>query len=317
MALVPKKRSFEYTENHLEQIEAIKAFMAKNDFTQTAMAKLSRINEGTFSSVMSGKYPTNPGKHLVKAMTAIENYEPRKRHSPDEVIETSVFKIVQTACQMARRNRNIAVGSMYVGLGKTTAAKHYANGDPNVHLIEADPAMNANTLTRQLAKSLKIIGGKTVADRYEEIIEQLHGTDSLIIVDEAETMSAKALHLIRRIRDKAGIGVVLLGTEYLTGIIAPEHGQFDQIRSRVGFWPQTIQTITYEDCEAVCRARLGDVPEDVIKRIWQYASGSMRMLDEGFINNIRTYRKDRELTPDFIDAIAEQSLTLKPLSKSA
>ena len=315
MAITPKKRKFDYTEKQIEQVNFIRAFMDKNNFTQTAMAKLSRLKDGTFSSVLSEKYPTDPTGHLAKVLMAIENYDPKKTHVLSSHVETSVFKIVQTACQMARRNRNFAIVAAYVGLGKTFSAKMYSKNDPNVYLIEADPAMNANTLTRLLIRQLQIVDCRTVSERYEAIIEELKGTDSLIIIDEAETISPKALHLIRRIRDKAGVGILLLGTEYLTGLIAPEHGQFDQIRSRVGFWPQTIQTATFADCEAICKGRLTDVDDATIQRLWAYSKGSMRMLAEGLITAIETYRKDQALTPDLVDAIAQQALTLKLLPK--
>lgn len=318
MALTPKKRTFEYSETHHQQIKTIKAFMAQNGFSQSGMAKLARLNDGTFSSVLSGKYPTDPSKHLMKAINAIENFEPSKTHQLDAVLQTTVFKTVQTACTMARRHKNFAVVSAYVGLGKTMGAKSYAKDDANVHLIEADPTMTTTTLINHLVRSLNTVGGRTVAEKFETVVAELKGSDSLIIIDEAETLTPKALHLIRRIRDKAGIGIVLLGTEYLTGIIAPEHGQFDQIRSRVGFWPQTIQTATREDCEMVCLARLGsETSDEVIERLWQYSRGSMRMLSEGLLTAIDTYRKDRDLTVELVDAIADQALTLKPLAKSA
>jgi DNA transposition AAA+ family ATPase len=217
---------------------------------------------------------------------------------------------------MARRNRNFSVMPAYVGTGKTFALKYYAKHNPNTFMLEADPSMTPQTIVKELARN--IIGQDAMGTNYElfkSIVNELENTDSLLIIDEAETLTPKQLHIIRRIRDKSNIGVVLAGTEYLAGLIKPEHGQFDQIRSRAGFWPETVKKITRDDSAALIQAAFpnDEITDEVIDRLIQYSAGSARMLVEGLIANLHQFRKEHELDVKLIDAVASQALCLQPI----
>jgi DNA transposition AAA+ family ATPase len=124
------------------------------------------------------------------------------------------------------------------------------------------------------------------------------------------------VHTIRRIRDTANVGVVLAGTEHLSGLIRPEHGQFDQIRSRAGFWPETIKAITEADAAALTQSAFGaeEVPEDVIARLYAYCKGSARMLVEGLIAALKEFRKGNALDVKLVDRVAKQALCLQSLA---
>ena len=218
---------------------------------------------------------------------------------------------------MARRYRNFAVLSAYVGTGKTISLKHYAATHPNTHIIEATPTMTTQSLIRQLSQVVASYSGKgSIDDRFRAIIDALKNTDSLLIIDEAETLTPHQLHTLRRIRDLANVGIVLSGTEHLTGIIRPLHGQFDQIRSRTGFWPATIQSITDKDAAALIQAGFGgeDVPDDVVDRLYKYCKGSARMLVEGLIAGVKEFRKEHPLSVSLIDAVAKQALCLQSVA---
>jgi DNA transposition AAA+ family ATPase len=141
----------------------------------------------------------------------------------------------------------------------------------------------------------------------------------LILVDEAENLSAQSLHYLRRIRDKASVGVVLAGTEKLQALIKPEHGQFDQIRSRVAMWPATIEAITRDDADDITRDALRDVPEvpdEVLEALWAYCKGSARVLTESLIPALRDYGIGRHaLSAALVDKIARDVLLMSPRRK--
>ena len=283
--------------------------------SQASLARMARVGVSTLSQLLNGTYITSPTKLLDQVVNAM-------RHA-DEVtddsiaaVETSVFKLVQTACTMARRYRNFSVMSAYVGTGKTFALKYYARHNPNTFLIEVNPTFTPTTIIKKLAQIVigHDVGGK-IYDQFEAVINTLKDTDSLILVDEAETLTPKQLHILRRLRDTANIGVVLAGTEFLNGLIRPEHGQFDQIRSRTGFWPETIKQITKEDAAALVQSGFvgEEVSDDVINRLYAYSKGSARMLVEGLVAGVHQFRKGRELDVKLIDAVASQALCLQPL----
>jgi hypothetical protein len=305
-----------YTTADIALIERIQAWMEERKYTQAALARLSRVAASTLNQILNGGYATSPTKQLASVESAMRHAD---ETTTDTVapVETSVYKLAQTACMMARRYRNFAVLSCWVGTGKTFAVKDYARKNPNTHLIEADPTMTQQTLVKMLARrvlGVEFKGG--MADRFTAVIDALKNTDSLLIVDEAETLTPKQLHLLRRLRDIANVGILLCGTENLSGILKPEFGQFEQIRSRVGFWPDTVRQITQEDAAALIQSGFGteDVPEEVVLRLYQYCKGSARMLNEGLIAGIKEFRRGRALDVKLVDAVAKQALCLKSLA---
>nr|WP_305888604.1 AAA family ATPase [Methylomonas sp. SURF-2] len=218
---------------------------------------------------------------------------------------------------MARRYRNFAVLSAFVGTGKTFAVRHYQRITPNTYLIEATPTMTVQSLIKLLARTVAGYEGKgSIDDKFRATVDSLANTDSLLIVDEADTLTPHVLHTLRRLRDLANIGIVLAGTEHLTGLIRPAHGQFDQIRSRTGFWPETVKAITAEDAGALIQAAFGDedVSDEVIKRLYAYSKGSARMLIEGLVAAIQQFRNGRELNVALVDAVAKQALCLQSVA---
>lgn len=306
-----------YTQQDIAQIERIKTWLESNQYTQAALGRLARVSTSTLNQIINGVYIASPTKQLSQIDQAMAHADAASVDSVNPV-ETSVFKLAQTSCAMARRYRNFAVFTGYVGTGKTFALKHYVSTHSNTHLIESTPNMTPSSLIKMLARRVTTCDSKgSVSDQFDAIVEVLKDTDSLLIIDEAEFLSAKQLHTLRRLRDLANVGILLAGTEHLHALLKPEYGQFDQIRSRTGFWPETIQKITEEDAAALIQDSFGteDVPDAVVRRLYQYAKGSARMLVEGLLAGIKAFRKDKVLDVRLVDAVATQVLCLKSLAK--
>lgn len=304
-----------YSAADVALIEKAKQWIAAREYTQAALARLARISSSSLNQILKGVYATSPAKLLVAVESAMRHADEASGHASAPV-ETSFFRMANVAYSMARRYRNFAVLSAYVGVGKTFAGKHYAQTHPNTYFIEAAPTMTLASLTKQLHRMVIGVGKGSIADKFDEVVASLKNTDSLLIVDEAETMTPNQLHEFRRIRDLANIGIVLSGTEHLSGLVKPKHGQFDQIRSRTGFWPETVRGITAEDSAALVQSAFGaeEVPEDVIARLFAYCQGSARMLCEGLIPGIKEFRRGRALDVKLVDAVAKQALCLQSLA---
>jgi DNA transposition AAA+ family ATPase len=305
-----------YTPEDIQLVDEIKIWMTERNYKQAALARLARISPASLSQILGGTYATPPGVLLVKIASAMKHADDT---AADVVapVETSVFRLANTAFQMARRYRNFAVVSAYVGTGKTFAAKHYQRTTPNTYLVEATPTMTVQSLIKLLARTVAGYEGKgSIDDKFRSIVDSLRNTDSLLIVDEADTLTPHVLHTLRRLRDLANIGIVLCGTEQLTGLIRPERGQFDQIRSRTGFWPETVKAITKDDAAALVQAAFGEeeISDDVKARLHAYSKGSARMLIEGLVAAITQFRNGRELTVALVDAVAKQALCLQSIA---
>lgn len=306
-----KKYPAHFSQEDVKRIAAIEDWLKRNETSQAALARLARISGSTLNQILSGEYQSPPSKTLDKLESAIRNRDENKKNAVTTV-ETSVFKLVQTACDMARRYHNFSVVSAYVGTGKTYALKCYAKKYDNTFLIETKPSSNALDFSSQLAFMVTKLDKRTMEDCFNVIVDALKDTDSLIIVDEAETVTPKVLHILRRIRDIANIGIVLAGTEALNALIKPQHGQFDQIRSRTMFWPPVVTGIIEEDAAALIQAAFGDedISDEFVRSLYKFSNGSARVLVEGLIAGVKEFRRDHDLTAKLVEAVAKQVLCL-------
>ncbi len=305
-----------YTAADAALIDRILVWMGEHKYSQASLARLSRISASSINQILKGNYATSPSKLLSSIDSAMRNFDDGGQDSV-VAVETSVYKMAFSACGMARRYRNFAVLSARVGTGKTFALKRYTRLNPNTHFIEATPTMTQQSLVKLLARTvLGTVPKGCMDDKFMAVVDALKGTDSLLIVDEAETMTDTQKHTIRRLRDLSSIGVVLAGTEYLSGMFKAEHGQFDQIRSRIGFWPEIIKQITADDAAALVQSSLGteDVADDVVARLYAYSRGSARMLVEGLLAAVKEFRKGRPLDIKLVDAVAKQALCLQSVA---
>lgn len=308
-----------YSDENRQQCFDIIDWLAEHEKSMSWLSKLARVERSVAHRSVKGEYRTDPTPHLKKLLGAIRTQDQRNSIHDVPFVKTSVSDIAFACCQRARRYRSFAILTGFVGTGKTRSLKEYAAQNDNTLLIEADPGMAVASLLDELVHKAGCSMVKSSSNqhtKFKAILDELTGTDSLIIIDEAETLTPKALHYLRRIRDKAGVGIVLAGTEALSALIKPEHGEFDQIRSRVNFWPNTAHGIKREDADAIISiafSDVGEVDDAISNRLWQYCKGSMRMLVEELIPAIRDYglAAKHDLSVELIDSVANKVLNLK------
>ena len=214
-------------------------------------------------------------------------------------------------CELARLTSTISIISAFVGTGKTCAAEDYVKAHPMTAMIEGMPTLRQRGVADALIKQLGGIGqARTVEQQFEWIIDKLKDSNGLIIVDEAEKLTDKLLEILRRVHDRSGVGLVLLGTENLTGIIKPHHGHFDQIRSRVGFWPEVIEAVNEADGRLMIESFFPQAGDTVTKELWAYCAGSARTLNR-LMRAVQIYQQDNALTKELVSSIAKKVLTLR------
>ena len=284
--------------------------------SQAWLAKVARVNAATLNQVVAGKYGASPTKWLSKLLDALSRQDARRDIGQLPFVETSMYQLVNSVCQRASAYRNVGLVHGYVGTGKTTCLKEYARRHPSTVLIESHPQMSTGTLLQVLTHALEVVPPRQTNDaRFLALVDALKDTDILLVVDEAENLQPTALDDLRRIRDLAGIGVVLAGTEELNNLIKPAHGRFNRVRSRITFWPPIVKGITREDHDALCLAALeqtGEPEQALLDRLWDYSQGSARLLVEGLLPALRDYglRQGHSLTVNLLDQIAQKVLNL-------
>ncbi|WP_211452604.1 AAA family ATPase [Collimonas antrihumi] len=305
-----------YDEDHQATVGQIVHWLNDNAMTQSWLARLSRMSPSTVSQILGGKYPTLPSKQLREMQAAIEAHDNRASIATVPFVPTSVYQMARLVCDRARKYANFGVLVGSVGVGKTAALKQYQQDNEHTTVIEANPNMTAGVLLTELLSALGAPCPNSMDKKFSAVVEALADSTRLLIIDEAETMMPQCLHYLRRIRDKANVGIVLAGTERLMQLIKPARGQFDQIRSRVGFWPSAIQRVERNDVDAIAQAALADQGElsgEVLDALWHYCQGSVRMLVENMIPALRDYALSKyDISAEVIDKTAEKVLFLPP-----
>jgi hypothetical protein len=316
---VPANWHTRYTDADKTDVASVVAWLNRTAKPQSWLAKVSRTNAGTLNQVLRGTYTSPVGKFLSSMLDAMRVHDERAGQRGVPFVEGSVWNLAGSIYHRARTYRNFGVFAGFVGTGKTRSAKEYARRTPNVYFIECYKGMGGIDLLDELLEKLNLeveSSGAGKGKKLKMIERSLKGTDSLIIVDEAETIQPDALHFIRRIRDIANIGVVLQGTEMLLPMVKAERGRFGQIRSRVGFWPATVHAIERTDCDEIALAAFDDLetPPDAetLDAIWSVCGGSARMLVENLIPALRDYglRRARPLNVTLVRQVATQVLQM-------
>ena len=276
-------RSAHYSDADLKLAAEIERWLAGGrGRSKAALARAAGLSAGTASQCLSGAYPSSPAAHLEALASAMRRIDER-RAEPAGIpwTETSVSKQVESVVRRCHLDRDFGVYAGRVGIGKTAALRRYAELHPGAStLLDAYPGATAPVVMRLLAAALGVPGRRrTVADLTAEAVEALQGSDRVILVDEAETLSPQSLLHLRRVSDAGGVGVCLVGTPALMGLVRDPDGRFGQLTSRVGFWPPIRRAIDERDAAALAASYLGRAPDKATAAaLWRGCGGSARAL---------------------------------------
>ena len=165
---------------------------------------------------------------------------------------TSGAETIFLATRYAHINRDISLIYGEAGLGKSHALQNYAKNHDKVLYIEA---RNCDRSTKGICERiLKALGkNSSGTDRVlvDSIIESLRVSNKLLIIDEAQHLSIKAIENIRAINDIAKTGIVLCGNPTIYDRM---HGRgqahFAQLFSRLGVKRKILEP-TKEDIKKI------------------------------------------------------------------
>ena len=194
------------------------------------------------------------------------------------VAETAALARIRRAVTVAQDEADIAVITGDAGTGKTTALRQYAEESRSAILIEVDPSFTKTTLMKAIARALgaDMRGGQTAV--VERVVEALSGRDAVLIVDEADYLSAASLELLRRVvNDKSGTGVVLVGLPRLEYNIRNLKNDHQQLQSRIGVTAR-LGAMDRTDAAKIVSGVWGEVSRPVLDAFTRTAGGSVRTL---------------------------------------
>lgn len=230
-------------------------FIEASGVTQAAVARAIGKSPTVISQYLSGQYPGDVPE-IDKAVDAFLERQREKRETPKRIVpfvRTTVARKVMEVARIAHLENEIGVVSGDAGLGKTFAVREYTRLNPGVILIEADLGYTARTLFQELHRMLGYDGRGALHDLFSDVVMKLRGADRLIIVDEAEHLPYRALEMLRRVYDKAGIGILLVGMPRLVANLKGRRAEYAQLYSRVGVAAR-LERLTERDTLSIVTA---------------------------------------------------------------
>ena len=150
-------------------------------------------------------------RQLLASQAAIEVEAPE---TPG-YFETQTSKQLSHVLAMAQRGR-IVVAALGPGLGKTMTAKQYAACYPNVfHCTMTPSTAGVNNMQIEV---LDAMGERDAAGTPQKLSRRIRDRvrnlrHPLLILDEAQHLSEKALEEVRSWNDAEGLGIALFGNE--------------------------------------------------------------------------------------------------------
>lgn len=234
-------------------IDSLREYIAKSGKTQTAVGTELGISGGAISSFLSGKYKTP--HTLIPKVFALLSMNAKKAVAPKapDFAETSISRTVYNAIAYAHLRGVIAVVYGDAGVGKTSTVREYVKNDSLALLITISPTYSSITGVNELIAAQLGVRERVARRLTAEIVDRLKGSGRVLIVDEAQHLTVRALNHLRCMSDESGVGIALVGNEEVySKLRGSGKADFAQLFSRVGMRKQ-VQTrdIKMEDIKSI------------------------------------------------------------------
>ena len=264
--------------------EQLKQLMKRKKLSFATVSKALGIARSRLNMWINGNYPGNTSKIETAVRAFIEREKLRDTKHTIDFMLTSVARIVFEVAETCHVEGEIGVCCGMAGLGKTSAVKEYARQNSDVILIEADFGYTARVLFSEIHKKLGFEGTGTTHSMIIEIIDRLKDSGRLIIVDEAEHLPYKSLELLRRLHDKADIGILLTGMPRLIENLRGKRKQYAQLYSRVGM-AKKLNNLSIEDTKLIINNVLPD-KDHLAEDFHKLSLGNTRILSKLIMRSI-------------------------------
>ncbi|EHI6828492.1 AAA family ATPase [Salmonella enterica] len=277
----------------MDIITQLKDVMDAHGYSQGQVARAIGRSSATMNQYLQGKYNGD----IADMEERIGHFLRRVREKQNALRIDERFVSTPTASKgfevlsYAHLESEICVLFGAAGLGKTMILKEYARRDSNVIFIEADPGFTARTLLEELCGRLKQNKNGNIHTLIDLCVENLKGTGRLLIIDEAELLPYRALEVIRRLHDKAGIGVVLAGMPRLIVNLKGKRGEYAQLYSRVALALDLGNALARQDFDQIALDLMPEAEDQKVsdalyeqskgnaRRLFKMARGVYRMCD--------------------------------------
>lgn len=265
--------------------DELKQLIKEKGYTLSYVSRAINVSNATLHLWLGESYTGNVNKVSESVRNFLEIEKLRAKKISIEFVNTSVVEDVYDIARICHVDGEIGVCCGEPGVGKTYAVKKYAIENTDVILIEADLGYTTKVLFSEIHKKIGFDGLGTTHNMLQDIITKLKSSGRLIIIDEAEHLPYKALDLVRRIYDKANVGILLVGMHRLIMNLRGEKRQYAQLFSRVGITTKLIG-LTQADMKEIIRSVLPESRE-VYKSLYESCAGNTRVLVKLLVRAIK------------------------------
>lgn len=236
-----------------EAISLLRQYIQKTGKKQVEVATELGISGGLVSSFLAGSYKT-PHTMIPKIVELVSLNE-KKKVTPKEpdFAETSVSRTVFNTISYAHLRGTVAVVYGDAGVGKTCAIKEYVKRNRLALVITISPTYASITGVNELIAEQLGVRERVARRITREIIGKLKNSGRVLIVDEAQHLTVRALNHLRCLSDESGVGIALIGNEEVySKLRGTGRADFAQLFSRIGMRKQVLANrLTEEDIISV------------------------------------------------------------------
>jgi DNA transposition AAA+ family ATPase len=248
--------------------------------SQAEVARQAGIPASTLSQYLRDLYPGDVAKvegALIRWLDtqAVTADVAELLPSLPPFVDTPTSRRITVGLQYAQSARNIVMVYGAAGVGKTRTIRQYRKTHSNVWMVTVDPMLaQLGALLDATATTLGVPDGRRdPASLRKAIITKLKGTGGLLVYDEAQHLTDKALEGVRAIHDAVndgldnddvGVGVALVGNTVLYTRLRGQKRAHDfaQVTRRIGKYVR-LDGPTNADIQAIAAAFRLEGPDEL------------------------------------------------------
>lgn len=268
--------------------QQLKDFMETRGLQQKQAAQMLGVSVATVSLYLKGQYAGDVASldQKVDEMIARHKEKVSEAKYNSEFVSTFTARCGMDVIKYAHIEGTLNVIYGAAGLGKTEMLKQYVKENSGAVLIEVDPSCTSKTLLKRIAKAIGTTDTGANDTLFEAIITKLNGSERVLLIDEAELLSTHSLEFLRRVNDKSGVGVVLVGMPRLLINLRGKNNELAQLYNRVSFALDLGNQLPESDLALLAENALGT--SEYNDTLLSAAKGNARRLSKLMRGVVRT-----------------------------
>ncbi|MFZ4217572.1 AAA family ATPase [Enterobacter ludwigii] len=265
----------------MELLEQLQELMSRQSLSQVHVARAIGKSAAVINQYLQGKYTgdVESVNELIAGFIQREHEKAQSRKINFDFVPTKSARYGMELITYAHLECDIGVLTGAAGVGKSMIMREYADKHRDAILIEADPGYTARVLLEELCNRLGVSKRGNIHDLSDSCVQALRDSGRLLLIDEAELLPYRALEVLRRLHDKAGIGIVLAGMPRLLVNLRGKRGEFAQLYSRVGLSLPLGDALSRDDFDLIAVSMMPEAADAKISdALFTSARGNARRL---------------------------------------